>query len=137
MYVNKILILFIRPSVLAAAMLLLSACEFGLIEPYKLTIEQGNAVTQEEFESLYTGMTQEEVMKAIGAPMLQDPFHADRWDYYYYLRRSKDKTGENNDIALFKIRMTIYLFLVVGLHMVFWAPDSNVVLMGSLAFKLF
>lgn len=102
MYVNKILILFIRPSVLAAAMLLLSACEFGLIEPYKLTIEQGNAVTQEEFESLYTGMTQEEVMKAIGAPMLQDPFHADRWDYYYRLKPGKGRERNSHFTLYFR-----------------------------------
>ena len=102
MYVNKILILFIRPSVLAAAMLLLSACELGLIEPYKLTIEQGNAVTQEEFESLYTGMTQEEVMKAIGAPMLQDPFHADRWDYYYRLKPGKGRERNSHFTLYFR-----------------------------------
>ena len=94
MYVNNILILFTRASVLTATMLLLSACEYGLIEPYKLTIEQGNAITQEEFESLYTGMTQAEVLETIGAPVMNDPFHADRWDYIY--RQKPGKGRERN-----------------------------------------
>ncbi len=100
MYVNNILILFIRASVLAATLSLLSACEFGLIEPYKLDIEQGNAITQEEFESLYTGMTQAEVLQAVGAPMMKDPFHADRWDYIYRLKPGKGRV-RNSQFTLY------------------------------------
>lgn len=101
-YVNYIPSLFIRTLVLAAAMLLLGACEIGLIEPHKLTIEQGNAISQEEFESLYTGMTQAEVLKAVGAPMLQDPFHADRWDYYYRLKPGKGRVKNSHFTLYFR-----------------------------------
>ncbi len=94
MYINNILILFLRTSALSATLLLLSGCELGLIQPHKLTIEQGNSVSLEEFESLYTGMTQTEVLEAIGAPMLKDPFHADRWDYVY--RQKPGKGRERN-----------------------------------------
>jgi len=102
MYVNNILILFARTSILAATMLLLGACEFGLIEPYKLDIEQGNAISQEEFESLYTGMTQTEVMEAIGAPMLKDPFHADRWDYIYRQTPGKGRERKSHFTLYFR-----------------------------------
>ena len=102
MYVNNILILFTRASVLAATMLLLSACEYGLIEPYKLTIEQGNAITQEEFESLYTGMTQTEVLETIGAPVMNDPFHADRWDYIYRQKPGKGRVRNSSFTLYFR-----------------------------------
>ena len=102
MYVNNILILFGRASVVATIILLLSACEFGLIEPHKIDIEQGNAITQEEFESLYTGMTQTEVLEAIGAPMMKNPFHADRWDYIYRLKPGKGRERESRFTLYFR-----------------------------------
>ncbi len=107
MYVKNILILFIRSSVVAAAMLLLSACELGLIEPYKLSIEQGNAITQEEFESLYTGMTQTEVMESIGAPVMKDPFHADRWDYVYRLKPGKGRVRDSHFTLYFRSEILV------------------------------
>jgi len=107
MYVKNILILFIKPSVLAAILLLLSACEFGLIEPHKITIEQGNAVSLEEFESLYTGMTQAEVMEAIGAPMLKDPFHADRWDYIYRQKPGKGRERNSHFTLYFRSEILV------------------------------
>jgi len=102
MYVNNILILFARTSILAATMLLLGACELGLIEPYKLDIEQGNAISQEEFESLYTGMTQTEVLEAIGAPVMKDPFHADRWDYIYRQNPGKGRVRDSHFTLYFR-----------------------------------
>ena len=102
MYVNNILILFGRASVVATIILLLSACEFGLIEPHKIDIEQGNAITQEEFESLYTGMTQTEVLEAIGAPMMKNPFHADRWDYIYRLKPGKGRVRDSHFTLYFR-----------------------------------
>ena len=102
MYVNNILIYLIRASIPAAILLLLSACELGLIEPHKLDIEQGNAITQEEFESLYTGMTQEEVMEAIGVPVMKDPFHADRWDYIYRLKPGKGRERNSHFTLYFR-----------------------------------
>jgi outer membrane protein assembly factor BamE len=102
MYVNNILILLVRTSVLTVTLLMLSACELGLIEPHKLDIEQGNAITQEEFESLYTGMTRSEVLKAIGAPVMKDPFHADRWDYIYRLKPGKGRERNSHFTLYFR-----------------------------------
>ena len=102
MYVKNILIHIIRPTALFTALILLSACEFGLIEPYKLSIEQGNAVSQEEFESLYTGMTQTEVLEAIGAPMMKDSFHPDRWDYVYRLKPGKGRVRDSRFTLYFR-----------------------------------
>jgi outer membrane protein assembly factor BamE len=54
-----------------------------LLEPYKMDIRQGNAVTPELRARLKFGMTKNQVHIALGTPLIRDPFHADRWDYYY------------------------------------------------------
>ena len=40
------------------------------------------------------GMTKNQVRFLLGTPMIDDPFHADRWDYVYYL-----KIGRNQAVA--------------------------------------
>ncbi|GAB4128977.1 MAG: outer membrane protein assembly factor BamE [Sideroxydans sp.] len=55
--------------------------------PYKIEIRQGNLITQEMRARLKTGMTQLQVKAVLGAPLIADPFHADRWDYLYRLER--------------------------------------------------
>jgi outer membrane protein assembly factor BamE len=102
MCVKNILIRFGRRAALLAIILPLMACEFGLIEPHKIAIEQGNAVSQEEFESLYTGMTRSEVLEAVGAPMLQDSFHPERWDYVYRLKPGKGRERNSRFTLYFR-----------------------------------
>lgn len=81
---------------LAAVAMLLSGC----FSVYKLEIQQGNVVTQEMIDKLKPGMTRDQVRYVLGTPLITDPFHPDRWDYYYYLRRSKDKTGEARHLTV-------------------------------------
>ncbi len=50
---------------------------------YKIEIQQGNVLTQEMINQLQTGMTRRQVQFILGSPLIVDPFHADRWDYYY------------------------------------------------------
>lgn len=59
---------------------------------YKIDIQQGNEITGEMLSQLEIGMSKREVGKLIGFPLVTDPFHADRWDYYFYLKRGA--TGE-------------------------------------------
>lgn len=106
MYVKNIMILFIRPALVAAAVLM-SACETGPLAPHRITIEQGNAISQEEFESLYTGMTQKEVLEAIGAPMVRDPFHVDRWDYLYRYKPGSGRTRDSRFTLYFRDEILI------------------------------
>jgi outer membrane protein assembly factor BamE len=54
-----------------------------LLEPYKMDIRQGNAVTPEMRARLKLGMTRKQVHLLLGTALIQDPFHANRWDYYY------------------------------------------------------
>ena len=59
----------------------------GLVTPYRIDIVQGNAVTKEAVEALRPGMTRAQVTDILGSPMLADPFHRDRWDYLFTIRR--------------------------------------------------
>ena len=82
---------------LAAALALLAAgCAtreqatdsfLGLVTPYRIDIVQGNAVTKEQVALVKPGMTRQQVQAVLGSPMLTDPFHANRWDYLFSIRR--------------------------------------------------
>jgi outer membrane protein assembly factor BamE len=76
--------------------LLLSGC----IAVYKVEVQQGNVVTQEMIDKLKPGMTPSQVRFVMGTPLITDPFHQDRWDYYYYLRRSNEKSGESQRVTV-------------------------------------
>ncbi len=96
-----------RMSRLLIALLLalpLAACGTGLripgITPYRIEIQQGNFVSQEQMSQLKPGMSKEQVRLALGTPMLADLFHADRWDYVYW-REAPDGKRESRKMAVF------------------------------------
>jgi len=68
--------------------------------PYRTDVQQGNIITQEMVEKLQIGMNQREVSYLLGSPLLIDPFHHDRWDYYYSFQ-SVDSPPEQRHIILF------------------------------------
>jgi outer membrane protein assembly factor BamE len=74
----------------------LSAC----LSVYKVEIQQGNVVTQEMIDKLKPGMTRSQVRFVLGTPLVTDAFHPDRWDYYYYLRPSKEKTSQTQRLTV-------------------------------------
>jgi len=50
---------------------------------HKIDIQQGNVVTQEMVAQLRLGMNPKKVRYVMGSPIIQDTFHAKRWDYIY------------------------------------------------------
>ena len=60
---------------------------------YKIDIQQGNEITEEMVSGLELGMTKREVTRLLGYPLINDPFHKDRWDYYY-----SHKTGMTGEV---------------------------------------
>lgn len=60
------------------ALLFASGCSV-----YRIDIQQGNTLEVEQVEKLKTGMSREQVAYLLGTPLVQDPFHANRWDYVY------------------------------------------------------
>jgi len=72
----------------------------GSLSVDKVEVQQGNVVTQEMIDKLKPGMTPSQVRFVMGTPLIVDPFHQDRWDYYYYLRRSNETSGESQRVTV-------------------------------------
>ena len=53
---------------------------------YQANLSQGNLLKQEDLDQVEVGMTRNQVRFLLGTPMIDDPFHHDRWDYVYFLR---------------------------------------------------
>ena len=57
---------------------------------YRQSIAQGNLVEQEDLDQVELGMTRNQVRFLLGTPMIDDPFHKDRWDYIYFLKIGRE-----------------------------------------------
>ena len=53
---------------------------------YRANIAQGNLIKQEDLDQAEVGMTRNQIRFLLGTPMIDDPFHQDRWDYVYFLK---------------------------------------------------
>ena len=56
------------------------------LKPYKINIQQGNFLDQEDIDQIEPGMTRSQVRFLLGTPMVADIFNENRWDYVYYLK---------------------------------------------------
>jgi outer membrane protein assembly factor BamE len=65
-------------------LVLLSSC---ILRPYKVTVQQGNVISEEALRQLKVGMNKAEVQKIMGTPLHIDPFNPDAWDYVYRLQK--------------------------------------------------
>ena len=74
----------------------------SVITPYRVEIVQGNAVTREQAERVKPGMSRSQVRDALGSPLLADPFHAQRWDYVFVLRRPGTEPQQRSVVVLFE-----------------------------------
>jgi len=87
---------------LAIAVLALAACTPpAIIKPYRIDIQQGNYVSQDMVSQLRPGMTKEQVRYILGTPLITDIFHADRWDYLFYLQKAYGIREERRITVLF------------------------------------
>lgn len=82
-------------AVILAAMLLVSGCI------YQAALSQGNLLDQEDIDQVEVGMTRGQIRFLLGTPMIDDPFHENRWDYVYFLRIGRKK-------AQFKRWVSVY-----------------------------
>jgi len=53
---------------------------------YRLTIQQGNIVSQEMIDKLKPGMSKSQIQFILGNPILEDSLDQDRWNYIYSLQ---------------------------------------------------
>ncbi len=91
------------------ASLALTGCEslqrtdslFGLITPYRIDIVQGNAITKEQAAQIKPGMSRLQVRDILGTPLITDPFHVQRWDYLFTLRRPNTQVQRRSVVVYF------------------------------------
>ena len=74
---------------------------FGFPGVYRINVEQGNIVTEEMVAQLKQGMSRRQVRFIMGTPLIEDTFHAERWDYRYTLRNGNETIRENNVSVIF------------------------------------
>ncbi|HXH04082.1 MAG TPA: outer membrane protein assembly factor BamE [Candidatus Competibacteraceae bacterium] len=92
----------VRPIALGLA-LLAAGCSSSTHIPglYRLDIRQGNYIDQAQVERLQPGMTRQQVQALLGTPLIADPFHQNRWDYYYAFRPAGGTAVEERSLTLF------------------------------------
>ncbi len=67
---------------------------------YQAALSQGNLLDQEDIDQVEVGMTRGQVRFLLGTPMIDDPFHEDRWDYIYFLRIGREKASFKRWISI-------------------------------------
>lgn len=92
----KVLRLF--PLVLA-----LAACSSVNVplSPYRIDVQQGNALEQESVDKLKPGLSRSQVRFLLGTPLVVDPFRGNRWDYVYNYRKGGKLTEERRLVLFF------------------------------------
>jgi len=70
------------------------------ITPYRITVVQGNFVSQEAANQMQVGMSRDQVKQLLGTPLLSDMFHADRWDYVFYFKRGSTSIVQQRDFVV-------------------------------------
>jgi outer membrane protein assembly factor BamE len=73
----------------------------GIITPYRIDIVQGNAVSKEQMALIRPGLARSQVRDILGSPLVADPFHADRWDYLFTMRRPGTEPQRRSVIVRF------------------------------------
>jgi len=74
---------------------------FGVITPYKIEVVQGNIITSEQAAAIKPGMNRAQVRDVLGSPLIADPFHGNRWDYVFTLRRQGADPQSRRIVVLF------------------------------------
>jgi outer membrane protein assembly factor BamE len=99
-----------RGAAVALVATLLSGCSswvdgtdsvLGLVSPYRIDVQQGNVVTQEQLARVKVGMNRLQVRDILGSPLLVDTFHVDRWDYVFTLRQGSKPMQRRSVVLTF------------------------------------
>ena len=68
---------------------------------YRIDIRQGNTLDTKVVDSLRVGMTKQQVVFLLGTPLVQDPFHPNRWDYVYTFKPGGSKKMKREHLSLY------------------------------------
>ena len=68
---------------------------------YQANMAQGNLLKQEDLDQVEAGMTRTQVRFLLGTPMIDDPFHLERWDYVYFVRIGRDDASFKRWVSIY------------------------------------
>ena len=68
---------------------------------YQANLSQGNVIKQEDLDQVEVGMTRSQVRFLLGTPMIEDPFHENRWDYVYFMKIGRDDAIFERWVSIF------------------------------------
>lgn len=67
----------------------------------RVEVEQGNYLTRSQVSKLEKGMNRQAARRLLGKPLIQDPFHPDRWDYVFYRINDDGEREVHRRLTLF------------------------------------
>ena len=80
---------------IAGVVIFLNGCAL-----HKPDVQQGNILTPDMLAQLHTGLSKKQVKFVLGTPIIEDPFHPDRWDYVYWFK-AQDKPPVRQRVTVF------------------------------------
>lgn len=80
--------------------LLIAGCAFPGV--YKINVQQGNILTEEELSSLAEGMSRGQVRSILGTPLMVNPVDPTRDYYIYTFQRSGGEIREQRVIMYYE-----------------------------------
>ena len=98
----------IRPGLARLTLLcgcvMMAGCEYMLPEgielgQHRVAVQQGNTLTEESIRNLRAGMDSKQVRFLLGTPLVEDPFHPDRWDYPLYVEATEAGEKSRLDVV--------------------------------------
>ncbi len=92
--------------------------QFGV---YKLDINQGNYIAQDQVDRLRAGQTRQQVRTILGTPLVTSAFRPDQWNYVYEFKRQGRDLEHRN--------LTVYF---VNDKLARWEGDDMPLSMASL-----
>jgi len=76
----------LRGVLLSTVLFMVSGCggdPFWLPRAHRITIQQGNLISERQLSAIEVGMDQNAVRTLLGSPIANTQFNANRWDYIY------------------------------------------------------
>ena len=89
-----------KQRILLTALISLTLSLGACLRPYQADIQQGNLITNDDLSRIKLGMSQREIEFLLGTPMVADPFHKDRWDYFYSYKDQRTRDTEVRQLSV-------------------------------------
>jgi outer membrane protein assembly factor BamE len=95
--------------ILLITLLLINGCStFRFPGVHRITVQQGNVISQIMVDKLKPGMTKSQVRYILGNPVIDDSLNQQRWDYVYTIQIAGGKVRRRVLILHFRDQRLSY-----------------------------